>query len=129
LIACRLKSDQLAARHNLAGHLGLGFLQQLSLAGVALDGLDQFIKGRQDCITGLVIFLYEVRIAGKCKAARRAFGAAKQRPDIRDPLQHLQCVVDGSRVGPRLQVETDRGSADKEEDREANSEDDTLRGH
>ena len=43
--------------------------------------------------------------------------------------EHAERTVDGGGIGPRLEVQTDRGSADNEEDSEANSENDTLRRH
>ena len=38
-------------------------------------------------------------------------------------------MVDRGGIGPRLDVQTDRGSANDEKDSEADSENDTLRRH
>ena len=68
-------------------------------------------------------------IAGDREAARRALRPAQQRAHVRDLLQHPERMVDGGGIGPRLDVQADRGGADDEEDGEASSENDALRGH
>ena len=129
VIARGPEPDQLAIDCNLALHQRLGLFDQLLFAGIVLDGLDQCRERRQDRLAGLAVFLGELLIAGQCEAARRAFGPAQLRPHIGDFRKDSERAVDGSVIGPRLEVQTDRGSADDKEDSEANSKDDTLRGH
>ena len=63
------------------------------------------------------------------KDARRAFGPVQQRPHVRNLSEHRERMVDRGGIGSRLDVQTDRGSADDEKDSEADSENDTLRRH
>ena len=111
-VAGVLKPDQLARERNLAGHQRLGLLQRPGFARVGPDGREQVIEGRQERRAGVAVLPGEFAVAGDRKAAGGAFRAAHQRPQIRDLLQHLERAVDGSRIRSRLQVETDRGSAD-----------------
>ena len=97
--------------------------------GIGLDGFDQRGERRQDRVAGLAVFPGEFLIAGQCEGPRRAFRPAQQRAHVGDFREYSERAVDGSVIGPRLEVQTDRGSADNEEDSEANSKDDTLRGH
>jgi hypothetical protein len=73
--------------------------------------------------------LDEVRIVGEHETACGALRAAGQQPHIGKLLQHPKCMIDSSRVGSRLDVETDGGGADDQKNGEAYSENDTLRRH
>ncbi len=128
LIAGGMKPDQLGADGDLTGHQRARLVEQLGFDG-GRDGSDQVIEGGHERRAGLAVFPDEIRIAADRKAARGTFGAAQQRPHVRDLLQHLERVVDGGRIRPRLEIQTDRGSANEKQDREAGSKDGTLRRH
>ena len=60
---------------------------------------------------------------------RGAFSAAQQGAHVGELAEDSERAVDRGRIIPRLEIQTDRGSADNEEDGEANSKNDTLRRH
>ncbi len=122
--------DQLAIDGNLALHQRLGALRSAAFQwdwpctasiSAASAGRIVSLASRYSLANSL--------IAGQCEGPRRALRPAQQRAHVGDFREYSERAVDGSVIGPRLEVQTDRGSADNEEDSEANSKDDALRGH
>ena len=94
----------------------LGGLQQLDLIGIVADA--ELEIGRTPARSGCASleFLDEAVAADRSRSrARRSRrgGPRDARPRL---LQHLDGVVDPGRVRPRLDVESDRGGGDEQED-------------
>jgi hypothetical protein len=121
--------DHFAVEINLPHKMRFGFLDQALLVGVGLDGLDQAVEGGQDCAAGITILPGEFLIAGQREAARRAFHPAQLWPHIRQFREHDKGLIDGGVVGPGLEIQADRSSANDEEDRETDTKNDALRRH
>ncbi len=125
-VAGCVKPDKVAAHFEPPGEERFGAFEQSRLGGIVPGRRDQLGESRCDLVTGLLVFLHEVRVIGEHKATGRAFCAANQQLHVRNVLQHPKRMIDPSRIGSRLDVETDRRRADDQKNGETCSKNDPL---